>query len=527
MIRRAGQPLADHAVLLVLAVAWLAATMWARPLMLPDEGRYVGVAWEMLRSGHWLTPTLDGLPYFHKPPLFYWITAASLRSFGMSEWAARLAPLLGAAAGASALFLFARRWADQRIATLALLVLVTQPLFFFGAQFANLDMLVAGCIGATILAFAHAVLAAAAAGGRRQEASLAIGYLFAALGVLAKGLIGVVLPGLVILAWLLAWRRPRAVLSLLWPPGIALFLAVAGPWFVAMQGRFPDFSHYFIVVQHFGRYAQGGFNNAQPFWFFPLVLAMVALPWSPWLARAARRAYWADAERGPLRQLMWLWLLIVTAFFSVPQSKLVGYVLPVTLPLAFLVADAAAPLRRDSPNWRRLWSATAILAAVSCLALAVLAAAYPQRSTRELALALKSRIAPGDRVLFLHQYYFDLPFYARLHAPVPVADDWGDPDVFRRDNWRKELADAGQFAPDAARQVLLAQGAVVAALCTAPVTWVVAPKALIKDYPALHGAAPVFDSGNDALWRIRGGAGGRPGSLACPEKPSADSADKS
>ena len=75
---------------------WLAWAAWARPLLLPDEGRYIGVAWEMLRSGRWLTPTLDGLPYFHKPPLFYWITASSLWVFGQQEGAARLASMLGA-----------------------------------------------------------------------------------------------------------------------------------------------------------------------------------------------------------------------------------------------------------------------------------------------------------------------------------------------------------------------------------------------------------------------------------------------
>jgi hypothetical protein len=294
-----------------------------------------------------------------------------------------------------------------------------------------------------------------------------------------------------------------------------------------MQGRFPDFTHYFIVVQHFGRYAQTGFNNAQPFWFFPLVLAALALPWSPWLARAARRAYWDDAERGPLRKLMWLWLVIVTAFFSLPHSKLVGYILPVTLPLAFLVADAAVRLRRDSPGGRRLWAATAILATVCCLAVAAVAATYPQRSSRELARALQSRIAPGDRVLFLHQYYFDLAFYAGMRAPVTVADDWGSPDVARHDNWRKELADAGQFAPEAARQVLLPQQALLATLCASPVTWLVAPKSALRDYPALQGAEPISAAGGDALWRITGGASGSLGARACPERPNADSADRS
>src|SRR4051812_27566503 len=84
------------AVLPVAVFAWLAATAWLRPLSLPDEGRYVGVALEMLWSGNWLVPTLDTLPYFHKPPLFYWVTAASLATFGINEWAARLGSLLAA-----------------------------------------------------------------------------------------------------------------------------------------------------------------------------------------------------------------------------------------------------------------------------------------------------------------------------------------------------------------------------------------------------------------------------------------------
>ena len=91
----ASRPPAWREVAGVAAVvlAWLAASAWLRPLHLPDEGRYVGVAWEMLRSGDWLTPTLDGLPYFHKPPLFYWITAGSMAWFGLDEAAARAAPL--------------------------------------------------------------------------------------------------------------------------------------------------------------------------------------------------------------------------------------------------------------------------------------------------------------------------------------------------------------------------------------------------------------------------------------------------
>ena len=138
--------------------AWLGFSLGLRHLTLPDEGRYAGVAWEMIRSGDWLLPTLDGLPFFHKPPLFYWITSASLSVFGIHAWAARIAPWLGALLAAMALFLLLRRWSTSRVAGWALVILVTQPLFFGGAQFANLDMLVAGCITATIALLADSVL---------------------------------------------------------------------------------------------------------------------------------------------------------------------------------------------------------------------------------------------------------------------------------------------------------------------------------------------------------------------------------
>src|ERR1700756_2376301 len=109
----------------------------------------------MLYTGNWLVPMLDGLPYFHKPPLFYWITAAALSVNDSSLLAARIAPWIGGCLAAASLFLFARRWAGRETALWALFALVTAPLCFFGSQYANLDMLVAGCITATILAFAH------------------------------------------------------------------------------------------------------------------------------------------------------------------------------------------------------------------------------------------------------------------------------------------------------------------------------------------------------------------------------------
>jgi 4-amino-4-deoxy-L-arabinose transferase-like glycosyltransferase len=506
---------------LLATLAWLAALSWLRPLALPDEGRYVGVAWEMLRSGNWLVPTLDGLPYFHKPPLFYWITGASLSLFGMNEWAARMAPLVGAMMSAAALYAFARRWSGMSSARLALLALATQPLLYTAAQYANLDMLVAGCISVTVLALAHAALEAEQ--GRRARGVLALAYTFAALGLLAKGLIGIVLPGMVIVAWLLVLRRPRAILSLLWLPGIALFFLLAAPWFIAMQLRFPEFAHYFFVVQHFQRFAGSGFNNAQPLWFFPVVIAISTLPWFAWLPSAARPAYWADPQQGKLRQLMWLWIAVVTLFFSLPNSKLVGYILPVTLPLAFLIGDSARAAVEDSSRMRRIWRLSATVAVVICVGFIAFASWRPSKSTRSLATVLAREAAPQDPIVFLYDYYFDLSFYARLRQPVRVVEDWSAPSVAERDNWSKELLDASRFAPAAAPPVLLPPAAMRQIVCNANTTWVLGNQSVVyRNRALLAGATQVAQSGETVLWRVPG----RGVSAGCPGTPSANSTDK-
>jgi 4-amino-4-deoxy-L-arabinose transferase-like glycosyltransferase len=491
--RRGALPGVVQTALLCLAV--LGATAWVRPLMLPDEGRYVGVAWEMLRSGDWLTPTLNGLPYFHKPPLFYWITAASMALFGANEAAARAAPLLGATAGAVALWWCLRRWADAGRARAALAALLAQPLFFVSAQFANLDMLVAGCITATIVLLADAALCMERQ--RPYRAALAGAYAAAAFGVLAKGLIGALIPALVIAAWLLWRRRVRVMLRLAWWPGALLFATLTAPWFVVMQQRHDGFAHYFFVVQHVQRFSAGGFNNAQPFWFYPALLLLFCAAWSPWIVRALRR----DAtEQGPLPSLALCWAAAVVLFFSLPQSKLVGYVLPALPPLALLVAEGHA----RSASWRghrALWVVSGGAVLLSCAAVVALAA-WGGASSRDLGLALRAQRQPGEPLFMVGRYDFDVPFYARLAQPVRVIEDWRDEEVARRDNWRKELADAGRFAPARAARVQVAPADFAQALCGAPVSWVIgkAGDPMLKDLP--REAVLVKAGRGGSLWRI-------------------------
>ncbi len=494
------------AVLAALVLGALAALAWLRPLMLPDEGRYAGVAWEMLRSGDWLTPRLDGLPYFHKPPLFYWVDAAAMALFGANPWAARAAPLLGAWVAALALYFFVRRWWGERPARLALVALLAQPLFYVGGQFANLDMLVAGCITLTIVLLAHAALSFER--GQRFRGALLAAWAAAALGVLAKGLIGVVIPALVIGGWVIARRRWRTLAALLWLPAVLLFALLALPWFLLMQQRYPGFFDYFFVEQHFRRFAASGFNNALPFWFYVVLLLLASLPWLPWLRLQLRRGR-LGGERGELRLLMLIWVAAVVLFFSLPRSKLVGYILPALPPLALLIGDGYESWREarqakapDSCALRRGWQLAAGCGVAISLAVIAIATLRPTRSNEEIAQLLRAQRMPGEPVYMLGDYHFDVPLLAGLTTPVAVVLDWSDPEISRRDTWRKELADAASFATPARRGVLMQPDRLQPALCAGGAAWLIGSAKGPREAPWLAGVPPLASVRGVGLWRL-------------------------
>ncbi len=243
-------------------------------------------------------------------------------------------------------------------------------------------------------------------------------------------------------------------------------MAIAAPWFIAMQARYPGFADYFFVEQHFRRYTQTAFNNPQPFWFFVPVLLLSALPWSLWLPAALRR--WRSTTPALPSALYAWWVVAVVVFFSLPVSKLVGYVLPALPPLAALLGLAACRGRA----WR--WALP--LAALACVAGVATLAWQAPHSQRDLGLALGARVQPGDRVVLVDAAFFDVPFYARLAQPPIVLSRWDDPDIPRRDNWRKELHDAARFDAQAAARQLWRTDRAAALLCARGTLWFVAAK---------------------------------------------------
>lgn len=487
-------------VLLCLAL-WLAALAWARWLTLPDEGRYAGVAWEMLRSRSPMVPLLDGMPYFHKPPLYYWLAQISYALFGVHEFSARVPSLIGAWSAGAGLYAFVSRYRNVAQARWAVAILALMPLFFGAAQFANMDMLVASMITLCVLAAADTALRRGA--GRPFRAmSIATGVL-AALAVLAKGLIGLALPGAIVLAWLLLRRDWRGMRALLWVPALLAFAVVAVPWFWLMQVKFPGFYHYFFVYQHFERFAQSGFNNAQPFWFYVPIVVGLSMPWSIWAVPLLKPAFWREADPQGLRRLMAIWIAVVMVFFSIPQSKLIGYVLPVFPPLALLISE------RLAPSWatgrRRGAIVAASVAVVICLGAIIVASSNPRGSAGPTMQVLQGDMRPQDGQVALHALPFDLGFYTQAEQPAWIVDNWQDPEIPTRDNWRKELYDAAQFDPVVGKRVLVENGDLSTRLCAAADGarfWIWGRDDDASRYPAIAGVPARIAGDKRAVWRI-------------------------
>lgn len=297
----------------------------------PDEARYAEIAREMLALGEWIVPHLNYVAYVEKPPLLYWITAASMWAFGLNEFAARMVPAVSALAGVVMTFFFVHRTFDRRRAILAAAILATAPLYAIMAQVLITDMLLTMLVtGAVFAMFMH---------WREGGSWCWFGYLAMALATLTKGPVGIVLPALS-LAVFLWWegelrgsiRRFHAI------AGLALVMAIAAPWFVAISLREPGFADFYFVGEHLRRALQGSYSHGEPFYYYIPVLIGGLIPWSlmvPFLT-------WRGMAPNPARRFCLITAIVIVVVFSLASAKLIPYVLPAFAPLAVVIADGVA-----------------------------------------------------------------------------------------------------------------------------------------------------------------------------------------
>jgi 4-amino-4-deoxy-L-arabinose transferase-like glycosyltransferase len=322
-------------LLVVFTLVWLYA-LGIRTLVPPDEGRYAEMAREMFVTGDWITTRLNGIKYFEKPPLQTWMNALSFAAFGVGEWQARLWTGLSGLLGVLLTGYAGAKVFNPRIGFYAALVLGSSFYWVASGQVDSLDMGLSGMM--TLALCALLVAQRDGATGQERRNWMLLCWAGMALSVLSKGLIGVVLPGGVLVFYTLASRDWKIWTRLHLVKGLFLFLAIAAPWFVLVAIRNPEQPHFFFIHEHFERFLLKTHHREGPWYYFFVILAIGIVPWLGMLGQSLWLATKKEAGTFRPRLMLLVWVVFIFAFFSKSSSKLPGYILPIFPALALLIA---------------------------------------------------------------------------------------------------------------------------------------------------------------------------------------------
>jgi 4-amino-4-deoxy-L-arabinose transferase-like glycosyltransferase len=333
--------------LVVVAVLWF-ATLGTRRLLNPDEGRYAEIGREMLVTGDWVTPRLNGIKYFEKPPLQYWMTASAYKVLGENEFAARLWSGLTGFAGIVLAGFAGVRLFGRAAGTMAAAITASCLLYLVIGHINTLDMGLSFFLELTVFSFLLAQRSPTRSAAERNWMLLA--WAAAGLAFLSKGLIALVLPSLTLLAYtvvtreLSSWKRLHIV------KGLALFLLLILPWLFAAARANPEFLRFFFLHEQFERFLIDSHDRDGPWWYFIPLFALGTLPWTFVALRQFNTAWRLDGQTSGLqvRRFLMLWIVVVIGFFSLSHSKLPPYIVPVIPMFALALSDVFTRLKAQA-----------------------------------------------------------------------------------------------------------------------------------------------------------------------------------
>ena len=356
---------------ILFTLAWFGVLDY-RHLVASDEGRYGEIAREMYATGDWVTPRYDGYKYFEKPPLQAWMTAIAYTLFGVGEWQSRLwTGFTGYFAILATGFTAWKLVGGERgvvAGWVAAILLASSPMWNVGGHFNTLDMGLSSILSCALFSLLLSQRAGLAVSVRRNWMWLC--WAFMALAVLSKGLIGIVIPGMVLVVYTLTTRDWALWKRLHLFSGLIVFFLITTPWFILVSLKNPEFAHFFFIHEHWDRFTKPGHNRkGHPLYFVPLILVGF-IPWLAQVGQGLMRA-WRD-RRGDTREgdvsatngfrPLWLcavWAMMVFLFFSKSQSKLPGYIMPIFPALALLAGLALTAafermsVQDDNRSWKR------------------------------------------------------------------------------------------------------------------------------------------------------------------------------
>ena len=347
---------------LIFCALWFYA-LGARTLVPTDEGRYAEMAREMVATGDWITPRLNGIKYFEKPPLQTWMNAVTFKVFGQGEWQARLWTGLCGLFGILITAFTGSRLFGTRVGFHAGLVLASS---LYWAALSHVNTLDMGLSAMMTLALCSLLLAqrknSTAAEQRNWMLACWAGM---ALAVLSKGLIGIVLPGAALVLYTLISRDWAIWKRLHLTAGLLLFFVIAAPWFILVSLKNPEFPHFFFIHEHFQRFVSKVHHREGPWHYFIPILLLGIMPWLPLLPQSLAGALREERRDFQPSKMLLIWCAFIFFFFSVSGSKLPSYILPIFPALALLIA-----LQLRHTSGRMLAVTAGLLAVVGAIGLA-------------------------------------------------------------------------------------------------------------------------------------------------------------
>ena len=360
-----------NTILIVLAffVFLYILPLGVRPIFVDDEARYGEIPREMIASGDWVVPRLNGLRYFEKPVLGYWLNGASILLFGENAFAVRLPSAL--AAGLSALLVFLLLQSrvpknDKLTASLGALIFLSCFAVIVIGTFAALDSMLSFFLTGAMFFFFLAVTSQPASG--REKTMLAAAGFFTGLAFLIKGFLVFVVLGLSLAGFLIWQQRFKDLLRLAWLPLAAAFLT-ALPWGIMIHLREPDYWNYFFWNEHVRRFLSDDAQHKEPFWFFMAIAPAMCLPWTfamPAVLSGLRKKM---PPQDDLVRFSICWLVLPFLFFSASKGKLITYILPCFPPFAILVALGLTRYFQKEKTRLFRWGAVAAAACFGILLL--------------------------------------------------------------------------------------------------------------------------------------------------------------
>jgi 4-amino-4-deoxy-L-arabinose transferase-like glycosyltransferase len=493
----------DIIFITILSAIYFIIFLGSRNLSIPDEGRYPEIAREMLDSGNWITPTINGVPFLDKPIMYYWLEAISLKIFGVNAWGARMPMAVFGFIGVILTYLFGRKLYSRRVGVIAAAIVASSPVYFLSAHYANLDLEVATFLWISALLMLVGLQQPFPSKARMYYFYGA--YAVGGLAFLTKGLMGFVFPAMAIGIWVILLNNWRVLKEIYLPTGIVIFLVISVPWCVLAQMQNPDFLYYFFYYQQFARFVGDDFHTSKIMgpWFYFLIMIVGMLPWSIYFTCRLKKGadlFWKDRHKDSKSLFLLIWAVAIFIFFSIPHTKLVGYILPIFVPLALLMAKTSNTMiesdhitkgfkvshaigsivlvivglgllifpavqhKIPAGSMYPVFIPTALIMIIGAiishsfvrknqliksifistitialfnLGVVLSAPVFDTKGSEPLTNKVKPLLQKDSIVMSYENYKEDIPFL--LQRKVYIVSDWHDPDILKSDNWKREF----------------------------------------------------------------------------------------